>query len=285
MRGLIVKGIGGFYYVKTEAGIVEAKGRGVFKKDGITLAVGDEVEVDVTEGVIDAIYPRRNIFIRPPIANVDAFIVVFAAKSPKPNYAIIDKFLINAEINGIEPIICINKMDLVSHEDIENIKAIYDKSYKVVAVSTKTGEGMEELISLIGKKPTALAGPSGVGKSSILNKLHPEAEMETGEISNKTQRGKHTTRHVELFELSSGAMIFDTPGFTSFELPQIEPEELKHYYPEIEALGGTCKYDNCNHLKEPGCGVREAVKAGKIHVARYKSYESNMEELKKKKKY
>ncbi len=206
MRGLILKGIGGFYYVETEKGLIEAKGRGIFKKDGITLAVGDDVEItiledDETKGVIEKIYPRKNCFIRPPIANVDAFIVVFAATSPAPNFPVIDKFLVNAEKHGIEPIICINKKDLVSEDEIEEIKSIYDSAYEVVAVSTITGEGLDELSALIKGKKAALAGPSGVGKSSILNQLHPSANMETGEVSKKTARGKHTTRHVEIFSI------------------------------------------------------------------------------------
>ena len=290
MKGLILKGIGGFYYVHTEEGIIEAKGRGAFKKDGITLCVGDEVEIEIIDkekgkGVIEKIYPRKNCFIRPPIANVDVFVVVFAAKSPAPNFPIIDKFLVNAEKHGIEPIICINKKDLVSEEEIEKIKNIYKDSYKVVAVSTLEGEGLDEILPLIKDKKAALAGPSGVGKSSILNELHPSANMETGEVSKKTSRGKHTTRHVEIFQIQQGGMIYDTPGFTSFEMPDLDISELKDYYPEFEKLRGQCKYDNCYHIKEPNCAVRAAVKAGDIHILRYKAYLANVEELKNKNKY
>lgn len=290
MKGLIIKGIGGFYYVHTEEGIIEAKGRGAFKKDGITLCVGDEVEIEIIDkekgkGVIEKIYPRKNCFIRPPIANVDVFVVVFAAKSPAPNFPIIDKFLVNAEKHGIEPIICINKKDLVSEEEIEKIKNIYKDSYKVVAVSTLEGKGLDEILPLIKDKKAALAGPSGVGKSSILNELHPSANMETGEVSKKTSRGKHTTRHVEIFQIQQGGMIYDTPGFTSFEMPDLDISELKDYYPEFEKLRGQCKYDNCYHIKEPNCAVRAAVKAGDIHILRYKAYLANMEELKNKNKY
>lgn len=290
MNGLIIKGIGGFYYIQTEKGIIEAKGRGIFKNRGITLCVGDEVNVeltkeDETKGVIDEIYPRKNIFVRPPIANVDKFIVVFAAKDPEPNFPVIDKFLITAELHNIEPVICINKCDLVTVEELAKIKAIYENVYKVICVSSLTGEGLEDLMEIISGEKIAFAGPSGVGKSSILNALHPEAKMETGEISQKTKRGKHTTRHVEIFNLDGGAMLFDTPGFTSFEITDIEPEELMNYYPEFSAYLGKCKFDNCRHLKEPECAVREAVKNKEIHIFRYKSYIANEEELKSKKKY
>lgn len=290
MRGLIVKGIGGFYYVLTEKGLIEAKGRGIFKKDGITLSVGDEVDItiledDDTKGVIEKIYPRKNCFIRPPIANVDVFIVVFAATSPAPNFPVIDKFLVNAEKHGIEPIICINKKDLVTEEELRKLKSIYEDAYEVVDISTLTGDGIDKLETLIKGKKAALAGPSGVGKSSILNKLHPSANMETGEISKKTARGKHTTRHVEIFHVEHGGMIYDTPVFTSFEMPDIELNELREYYPEFERYHGQCKYDNCYHLKEPECAVRNAVKNGEIHILRYKAYLANMEEIKNKNKY
>ena len=290
MEGLIIKGIGGFYYVKTEEGLIEARGRGIFKKDGTTLCVGDLVEVDIIspedkKGVINRIMPRKNCFIRPPIANIDVFAVVFAAKVPAPNFPVIDRFLVNAERHTVDPVICINKMDLVSSKELEELKAVYDGAYKVIQMSTKTGEGVEDLLTLIKDKKTALAGPSGVGKSSILNMLHPEANMETGDVSRKTMRGKHTTRHVEIFEIEQGGMIFDTPGFTSFEIGDMEPSELKHFYPEFERLDGRCRYDDCNHLKEPDCAVKAAVKSGKINHRRYQSYVYNMEELKSRSRY
>ncbi len=290
MKGLIVKGIGGFYYIKTDDGTVEAKGRGIFKKRGITLCVGDEVEVELLDeagkkGVIEEIYPRKNCFVRPPIANIDTFAVVFSAHSPEPNYPVIDKFLITAEVNDIEPVICINKCDLSTDSEVAEIKAIYENEYRVIAVSSKTGQGMEELKTIINGQKTALAGPSGVGKSSILNILHPKAEMETGEVSCKTRRGKHTTRHVEIFSVDGGGLIFDTPGFTSFELEDIDETELSHYYREFEKFAGDCRYADCKHLKEPECAVRAAVESGEIHPLRYKSYVYNCQELKNKKKY
>lgn len=291
MRGLIVKGIAGFYYVKTELGIIEAKGRGIFKKDGNSLLVGDEVDISIIDrenlkGVIEKIHPRKNSFARPPISNIDVFVLVIACKKPKPNYAVIDKFLVNSEFRNTETIICINKADLVGPEEINRIKSIYDKAYKVVILSTKTKEGIKELESLIKDKKTVLSGPSGVGKSSILNLLNPSAEMEVGQISEKTSRGKHTTRHVEIFETSGGGLVFDTPGFTSFDIPEeVDADELNKYYPEFEEYLGKCQYDNCKHIKEPGCAVLKGLDLGKIKLERYNSYISNYEELKKRKKY
>lgn len=291
MKGLIIKGIGGFYYVMTQEGeVVGAKGRGIFKKDKITLLVGDEVEIQMTDrdgakGVINSIFPRKNQFARPPISNVDMFIVVFAAKNPRPNYSVIDKFLINSQLNGIEPVICINKKDLVSERDIDEIRDIYGKIYRTVAVSARTGEGTDDLRAMIKGRRAALAGPSGAGKSSIINLLHPKADMETGEVSRKTMRGRHTTRHVEIFSLAGGGMLFDTPGFTSFDLPDIDEDQLKYYYPEFAEFNDLCRYDDCRHLKEPDCAVLAAVAGGRINNRRYEAYVSNYEELKRRKRY
>lgn len=290
MEGLIIKGIGGFYYVDTGSEIIEAKGRGIFKKDGITLAVGDKVELEIIDeaekkGVINSIYPRKNQFIRPPIVNADTFVVVFAASKPKPNLVLVDKFLVMAEMHGVEALICINKSDLVSPEVLAEYKAIYENIYPVIAVSARTGEGMDELKQAVSGKTAALAGPSGVGKSTIINALIPHANMETGSISEKTKRGKHTTRHVEIFRADGGGRIFDTPGFTSFEIMEAEEDNLMHYYPDIDRYSENCYYDNCRHLKEPSCAVREALNEGKIHRLRYESYAANMEEIKNRRKY
>ena len=288
MKGLIIKGIGGFYYVLTEEGVYQAKGRGIFKKKGLTLAVGDNVDIEVLpdgDAVINAVDTRKNQFIRPPIVNVDTFIVVFAAKNPKPNYTIIDKFLIMAEQNNIEPVICINKCDLATEEELAETEAIYKGVYPVVFASGATGQGIDELKKYMAGKRVAFAGPSGVGKSTITNRIIPEANMETGEISSKTRRGKHTTRHVEIFQTEEGGMIFDTPGFTSFDILDTDEESLMDFYPEIERLKGQCRFDNCYHMKEPGCVVRQAADEGQIHSVRYESYVSNMNELKNRKKY
>ena len=290
MEGFIKKGIGGFYYVQTDQGLIEAKGRGIFKKDGITLAVGDYVEIEIIDeiekkGIIQSIHPRKNQFIRPPIVNVDIFVVVFAASRPKPNYALIDKFLVMAEMNNVEAVICINKCDAADETELADMKAIYENTYPVVCVSGKTGEGINVLEKMISGCHAALAVQSGVGKSTILNTMIPHANMETGEISQKTKRGKHTTRHVEIFDVEGGGRVFDTPGFTSFEILEADEDTLQEYYPEIETYRGGCRYDNCRHIKEPGCAVREAVRDGRIHKRRYQSYEANIEEIRSKKKY
>ena len=290
MRGLITKGIGGFYYVKTNKGLIEAKGRGAFKNEGIKLAVGDEVELSIIDeeagkGVIESIYPRRNEFIRPPIVNVDMFIIVLTPTNPKPNFALIDKFLIMSELHNVEAVVCINKCDLADEERLTDIAEVYDNIYTVIQTSTLTGQGLDKLKEIISGKTAALCGPSGVGKSTLLNNLIPHANMETGAISQKTKRGKHTTRHAEIFDVEGGGMLFDTPGFTSFEILEAQEDNLASFYPDIEAHAKGCRYDNCRHLKEPGCSVREAVAAGKIHKFRYDSYVKNIEKIRAKKKY
>ncbi len=288
MNGLIIKGIGGFYYVKTADGVYQTRGRGIFKKDGVTLMVGDNVDMEVLpdgDGVINAIYPRRNQFIRPPIANVDCFVVVLAAAKPKPNFSVIDKFLVMAEQNDMEAVICINKCDLASKEALEEIRSIYEAVYPVVCVSGRTGQGIDGLQQLLQGRRAAFAGPSGVGKSTITNRIIPHANMETGDVSKKTARGRHTTRHVEIFETEGGGLIFDTPGFTSFDILEAEEEDLADYYPELAALKGQCRFDNCRHMKEPDCAVRAAAEAGRISGIRYESYLANMEDLRNRRKY
>lgn len=290
MRGMIIKGIAGFYYVKVKDEIYQCKARGIFKKDGITPFVGDEVIIELInqgegEAVINNICPRKNEFIRPPIANVDCFVIVVAAASPEPNPDIIDKFLVMAEKSHTDIVVCINKIDLVSEDKLNALDEIYKDIYSVVHVSGSTGKGIKELEILLKDRKSALAGPSGSGKSTILNKLQTGLSVETGDISYKTKRGKHTTRHVEIFEMDFGGMIFDTPGFTSFDILEAEEEELQFLYPEIASLVGGCKYDNCRHIKEPDCCVRNAVEAGKIHKTRYHSYVNQYKEIQERRKY
>jgi len=288
MRGVIVKGIAGFYYVKVEDKVYQCKARGKFKKLGIVPTVGDLAEIQVLDdgdGVVNEILPRRNFFLRPPIANVDCMVVVIAAADPEPNFTILDKFLVMAEGNRTDVVICVNKVEIASAEILLKIKEIYKDIYPLVFVSCVEKTGFEELELLLKDKKSALAGPSGVGKSTILNCLMPNEDIEVGEISHKTRRGKHTTRHVEIFETNFGAMLFDTPGFTSFEILEAEEDQLHFYYPEMARFISNCKYDNCRHIKEPNCGVIAAVEEGLISKSRYKSYVEQVTEIREKKKY
>jgi len=282
MKGLIVKGIAGFYYVKADSEVFQCKARGIFKKYGIIPMIGDIVTIEVLPGgdaVINAIDERKNEFIRPPVSNVDCFVIVIAAAKPEPNLKIVDRFLAIAEKNKAEAVICVNKIDLAEEAKIKTIKEIYEDIYPVVFVSALSGDGIDTLKSLMKNEKYAFAGPSGAGKSTLLNVLQPSAKAETGEISKKTSRGKHTTRHAEIFETEFGAMVYDTPGFTSFDVIDAEADELQHLYPEIEKLYGKCKYRNCMHIKETGCAVRDAVKSGIIHKSRYGSYKEIYEEI------
>lgn len=290
MIGTIVKGIAGFYYIKAGSRVHQCKARGVFKKDGITPAVGDQVEFtpgedEEQDGLVEKILPRKNQFIRPPIANVDCFAVVLAAAHPRPNLVIVDKFLVMAEKAHTDVVLCINKIDLADDAAVEHLKSIYDPIYPVVCLSGSTGVGVDELKMKLYGKRTAFAGASGVGKSTLTNRLSPGARAETGNISLKTKKGKHTTRHAELFDLGGGTMIFDTPGFSSFEILEAGEEELQYLYPELEPFIGCCKYDNCRHIKEPGCAVHQAAKEGEIAPSRYESYKAQLGEIQEKNKF
>lgn len=283
LEGLIIKGVGGFYYIETERGVIRAKGRGIFKKEGTILTVGDKVVITVRDdgdSVIEEILPRKNVFIRPPIANVDKIIIVSAVKKPKVNFDILDRFLIMAEKNNVTPVICFNKMDLAADSFKDEIEEVYGKLYKVIYVSGKTGENLELIKDEIRGNKVAFAGPSGVGKSTIINRISPHANLETGAISSKTNRGKHTTRHVEIFDFEGGK-VFDTPGFTSFDILEVEEGELSMYYPEIFQIGQGCRFDNCRHIKEPDCAVLKALEDGSLSKMRYQSYVNNLEEIRK----
>lgn len=300
VNGLIVKGIAGFYYVKSGESVYRCKARGVFKQREVRPAVGDMVEIEIIpdndDSLITDIQPPQNKFIRPFIANVDCFIIVTAAASPAPVLPVIDRLLVMAEKNETDIVLCINKCDLAegnknknrkAQESLQLLKEIYEPLYPVVCTDNLNNSGLEELKQLIKGKKAALAGPSGVGKSTILNGLIPEAEAETGNISEKSQRGRHTTRHAELFTIDEGegTMIFDTPGFTSFDILEADEEELQHYYPEISELADSCRYKNCRHIAEPGCRVLEALEEGRISRSRYESYKQQLNEIKAAKQY
>ena len=288
MQGLIVKGVGGFYFVSDGHEVVRCKARGIFKKDGFTPMVGDEVlfqKNPMGDGTIYEFLPRKNQMIRPPISNVDAVAVVVSVADPEPNTQIIDRFLVMAEKNNVEVILCINKIDLNTKHQVENLENIYKGLYPMVEVCGLTGRGLPRMKEMLKGKKVAFAGPSGVGKSTLINRLNPTIMAPMGEVSTKTGRGKHTTRHVEIFKTDFGAMIYDTPGFTSFNVLEAEPDELQLLYPEMLPYRGQCKYDNCRHLTEPDCRVREAVAQNMIHPSRYASYVEQCKEVMAKKKY
>ncbi len=292
MQGKIVKGIAGFYYVQTEeSGLYECKAKGIFRKEKIKPLVGDDVEISVTDeekktGNVDQILPRRNTLIRPAVANIDQVLVIFAAASPKPNLNLLDRFLVSMEMQGVPAVLCFNKLDCVGETEQEQLYQIYQNSgCQVLFTCARTGKGIDEVRRILQGKTTAVAGPSGVGKSSMVNLLAPEAQMETGEISRKIDRGKHTTRHSEILPIGSHTFICDTPGFSSLAVWDMEKEELKDCFREFAPYEGQCRFQGCTHTHEPGCAVKEALEAGKISRERYRNYVEMYTELKEKRRY
>ena len=292
MQGKIVKGIAGFYYVHIEGkGIFECKAKGIFRKEHIKPLVVDNVEMDILDegamtGNIVEILPRQNALIRPAVANIDQALVIFAIVKPDPNFNLLDRFLIAMQKQGIDSIICFNKQDIATEEEKENLRQAYEAcGCQVLFASANENEGIDVLKELLHNKTTAVAGPSGVGKSSIINRLQPEIQMETGAISEKIARGKHTTRHSELIYIQDGTYIMDTPGFSSLDVVGMEKEELREYYPEFINYEPMCKFQGCVHIHEPKCGVKDALAEGKISEVRYKNYCLLYEELKAQRKY
>lgn len=290
MQGKIIKGIAGFYYVHVvHSGIYECKAKGVFRNKKIKPLVGDNVEFEILDeenriGNIINIYDRKNELIRPAVSNISQALVVFAIANPMPNLNLLDRFLVMMERNGIDTIICFNKIDLVEEEEILKLRDIYVKAgYHVMFTSTKENMGIEEVLRVIDGKTTAFAGPSGVGKSSLLNALIPEANSQTGEISEKIKRGKHTTRHTEIFNVSDDTYLMDTPGFSSLYVNDFEKEELKNYFREFIEYNNGCRFTGCVHVNEPDCLVKEAVENGGINRSRYDNYILMYEEIKNKK--
>ena len=291
MQGKIVKGIAGFYYVHVaESGIYECKAKGAFRNQKVKPLVGDNVRLEVLDeeqkkGNIEEILPRKNELIRPAVANIDQALVIFAAK-PKPNFNLLDRFLILMQYQKVPAVVCFNKQDMVDAEELQLLKNTYESAgYQVIFTSAAKEEGIQAVRDLLKGKTTTVAGPSGVGKSSLINLLSPEAEMETGDISRKIERGKHTTRHSELFALDENTFICDTPGFSSIYLPEMEKEELGIYFPEIAEYEPFCRFQGCAHIHEPGCGVKEALEEKKISPIRYDNYKLLYEELKDKRRY
>ncbi len=292
MQGKIVKGIAGFYYVYVaEFGIYECKAKGIFRKEKKKPLVGDSVRIDVLnesekEGNITEILPRKNELIRPAAANVDQALVVFAVRKPEPHFQLLDRFLVMMKKKDVPVILCFNKKDNAGEHDIENLREIYQNcGCEILFTSARRREHIDEIAKRIKGKTTVLAGPSGVGKSSLINLLQSDVRMETGAVSRKIDRGRHTTRHCELIMTDENSYIMDTPGFTSLFAEDMEKEELQYYFPEFHSYIGRCRYNGCSHIHEPDCAVKSAVEQGKIHRSRYRSYLDLYEELQRKRRY
>ena len=292
MTGKIIKGISGFYYVYVEgAGLYECKAKGAFRKQKIKPLVGDNVEIAVIDeanklGNVGKILPRKNELIRPAVSNIDMALVIFASAKPDPNFNLLDRFLCMMEYQKVPVTICFNKIDLVDQEKLKEYSGIYEPAgYNVIFTCTKTKEGLGSIRSLLEGKTTTVAGPSGVGKSSIINCLQSDITMETGTISEKIERGKHTTRHSEIIPVSHDTYIMDTPGFSSMDVPGFEKEDLWTCYPEFVRHEPYCRFIGCSHINEPDCGVKAAVEDGEISPVRYEDYKLLYEELKNRHKY
>ena len=292
MQGKIVKGISGFYYVHVVGtGIYECKAKGVFRNRKVKPLVGDNVEIVVLDeekrlGNVEKILSRKNELIRPAVSNIDMALVIFAAAKPDPNFNLLDRFLCMMEYQKVPVTICFNKCDLVSGEEKEKLQQIYAPAgYDILFTSVKTGENIDNLKALLADKTTTVAGPSGVGKSSLINELQTGVRMQTGAISDKIGRGKHTTRHSEIISIGQDTYIMDTPGFSSMDLPGFEKEDLWTCYPEFVPYEPECRFIGCSHIGEPDCGVKNALAEEKISQVRYDNYVMLYEEMKNIRKY
>ena len=292
MKGKIVKGISGFYYVHVaETGIYECKAKGIFRNQKIKPLVGDDVEIVVLDeekriGNVEKILPRTRELIRPAVANIDMALVIFAAAKPDPNFNLLDRFLCMMEYQKVPVTICFNKCDLVTEEQREALRKVYELAgYELLFTSAKTQENVEKLKSVLQGKMTAVAGPSGVGKSSLINDLQDAVQMQTGGISDKIERGKHTTRHSQIIPIAETTYIMDTPGFSSMDLPGFSKEDLWTCYPEFVRFEPGCRFIGCSHIGEPDCGVKTALAEGKISQVRYDNYVQLYQEMKNMRKY
>lgn len=292
MQGKIIKGIAGFYYVHVvESGVYECKAKGVFRKEKIKPLVGDNVEIEVLDesektGNITEVLPRKNELVRPAVANIDQALVVFAVTEPEPHFNLLDRFLVMMECKEIPVVLCFNKKDIATKPELASLQEIYRAcGYQVVFTSALNQENIEEVGVLLSGKTTVIAGPSGVGKSSLINLLQSGVQMETGSISRKIARGKHTTRHSELITIDENSYIMDTPGFSSLYVNDFDKSELKYYFREFAPYEGKCRFSGCDHVHEPGCAVKEALDEGKIHPVRYEDYLEMYRELQEKKRY
>ncbi len=292
MTGKITKGIGGFYYVHAKDDMVyECKAKGIFRNRKVKPLVGDDVEMEIITssppvGNIVEILDRKNELIRPAVSNIDQAFLVFACKDPEPNWNLLDRFLVMMNFQNVPVTICFNKADLIEEEQREYYCTLYGQSgCSVLFSSTKTGEGVNFLKKQMDGKTSVFAGPSGVGKSSLLNAIMGMEQMETGAISEKIKRGKHTTRHSEFFCIGEDTYLLDTPGFSSIWMPEMKEEELKDYFPEFAKFEEECRFIGCVHVGERQCGVKDAVAAGDIPEERYKNYMLMYQEIKSKRKY
>ena len=286
LTGKIIKGIAGFYYVQSEGkGLFACKAKGLFRGLGIKPLVGDVCRFRITdesdmEGNVEEILPRKNSIIRPACANIDEAVIVVSATKPAIKYMLLDKIHLFFEYYEIPVCICLNKTDEADASVINEVRARYAKSgVRLICTSAETGAGVDELKKHLSGKTVILTGPSGTGKSSLVNEMFPGAAMETGDVS-KIGRGRHTTRHTELFRIAPDTYVADTPGFTSLDIPSIEPDRLKFYYNEFAPFEGKCRFDMCTHIHEPGCAVKEALEAGEIDEGRYEIYKEFYSALK-----
>lgn len=281
MQGTIIKGIAGFYYVKTADGrLIECKARGKFRFDELTPMVGDLVEISITEGkgVIDDLLPRKSKLTRPAVANITQALIVFAYKDPDINLELLNRFLVLCEYNDLKVTVCLNKSDLDKGQNDRIIDMVRSAGYDLISLNADKGVGIEMVKEKLKDNITVLCGPSGVGKSTILNAIAGRDLMETGDVSQKLGRGKHTTRHSELIEVAEGFVV-DTPGFSSLDIDFIKREELQYSFPEFGDFIGNCRFKGCIHHKEPDCAVKEAVEQGKINPFRYEFYIKMLEEI------